>query len=507
MTNELAAGVADALRQGRGDLAMRLLRRMLSLDPASAAAARDFSALSIHAHDLALAERTLARSIGAAPMEPMLWFNFAVAALRNGNAASAAWRCRTLLGLDPGSIDGHTFLGAALGSVDETAALAAFLRALALDPHAQDARLGVGTQLLDRNLPLASARQSRILLARAPSLAAGFGNLSIACWGADLRKDAAVHARRGLALDPTLAQAAWIIGQARLALGDYAGGLGLLEARWGLGEFRAVNGREFSWPAWRGGLRAGLRLLVWAEQGFGDALQFLRYVPILKAAGIRVVLEVQQPLRALVMSLGVEVVCRGELLPEVDAQVAMMSLPHLMGTRLETIPAEVPYLAAPPDRRARWRERLAAFPRPRIGLNWQGNPAFRRDRERSPGFEPIRPLLDAGRFLGLVRDRAPDASHPNLTHLGPDFADFADTAACLEQLDLVVTSDTAIAHLAGALARPTWLLLHHAPDWRWLEHRTDSPWYPTLRLFRQSTPGDWTSVVTQVADALRDLKP
>ena len=130
-----------------------------------------------------------------------------------------------------------------------------------------------------------------------------------------------------------------------------------------------------------------------------------------------------------------------------------------------------------------------------------------RARERSPGFEPIRPLLDTGRFLGLVRDRAPDAAHPNLTHLGPDFADFADTAACLEQLDLVVTSDTAIAHLAGALARPTWLLLHHAPDWRWLEHRTDSPWYPTLRLFRQSKPGDWTGPVTQAADALRDLKP
>jgi len=249
--------------------------------------------------------------------------------------------------------------------------------------------------------------------------------------------------------------------------------------------------------------------VVRAEQGYGDMLQFVRYLPLLKERGVAATLECHAPLAPLLAPVpgAMRTVPIGGPFPDGAVQIALMSLPHLMGTRLETIPAEVPYLAAPPDRRARWRERLAAFPRPRIGLNWQGNPAFRRDRERSPGFEPIRPLLDAGRFLGLVRDRAPDASHPNLTHLGPDFADFADTAACLEQLDLVVTSDTAIAHLAGALARPTWLLLHHAPDWRWLEHRTDSPWYPTLRLFRQSTPGDWTSVVTQVADALRDLKP
>ncbi len=504
MIADLIAEAGDAARRGRPDLAIRLLRCALSVDPRSAATARDFAALSIHAHDLSTAERTLRRIVCVAPMEPALWFNLVVAALRAGNAVAAATRCRVLLALEPGSVGGHTLLGAALGPTDETDV--SFRRALAIDPYTQDARLGFGTRLLDRDLSIAAARQSRILLASTPSHAAGFGNLAIASWGAALREDAARHARRGLALDRGMAQAAWILAQARLAKGDY-GGLGLLEARWKLAEFRSVNGRDFTVPAWNGEIRPGLRLLIWSEQGFGDAIQFLRYVPILEAAGAKVTVDVMEPLVALAESLGVDVVRRGDRVPEVDAHAAVMSLPHLVGTRLETIPSQVPYLAAPPERRARWEEKLASLPRPRVGLNWQGNPAFRRDRERSPGFAPIRRLLDLRSFVGLVRDPGPEDSHSNLLHLGPGFTDFADTAACLEQLDLVITSDTALAHLSGALARPTWLLLHHAPDWRWLEHRSDSPWYPTFRLFRQASPGDWTSVIDNVATELQGFKP
>ena len=273
MTLELAALAGDALRQGRADLAMGLLRRALAVDPRSTSAARDLAALSIHAHDLPGAERTLGRIVGVAPMEPTLWFNLTVAALRAGNIGLAARRCRILLALDPGSVGAHTFLGAALGPTDDTASLGSFTRALAIDPYAQDARLGVGTRFLDRDLSVSAVRHSRILLASAPSHAAGFGNLTIACWGAALREEAARHARRGLAVDPGLAQATWILAQARLARGDY-GGLGLLEARWRLREFRSVNGRDLAMPAWNGEIRPGLRLLIWSEQGFGDAIQF-----------------------------------------------------------------------------------------------------------------------------------------------------------------------------------------------------------------------------------------
>jgi hypothetical protein len=215
-----------------------------------------------------------------------------------------------------------------------------------------------------------------------------------------------------------------------------------------------------------------------------------------------VTVEAPPALETLFRSLGVDIVRRGDPLPAVDVQAPLMSLPHLMGTTLSTIPAEVPYLAAPPERVAAWAERLSRFPRPRIGLNWQGNPAFRRDRERSPGFHAVIPLLDQTPMLGLVREANPQHNHPNLTNLGTLLNDFADTAACLQNLDLVITSDTAIAHLAGALALPTLLLLHHAPDWRWLEHRTDSPWYPSLKLLRQKSPGNWINVVNNAIDLL-----
>jgi hypothetical protein len=259
---------------------------------------------------------------------------------------------------------------------------------------------------------------------------------------------------------------------------------------------------------------AGKRVLLAAERDMGDMLQFVRYARLLAARGAEVVLEAQAPLVPLLRAMrGVaEVTVQGAASPPADFVCPVMSLPLAFGTRLETVPAEVPYLAAPADRRAAWRERLGpAEPgRRRLALCWSDDPEHPGDALRSVPLDLFRALLEwPGLAVHLVqtdiRDGDDDlaAAHPAVVDLRRELGDFADTAAVLEQMDLVVCVDAAVAHLAGALGRPLWLLLPHAADWRWLAERHDSPWYPTARLFRQPVPGDWAAVVEAVRTALR----
>ena len=199
----------------------------------------------------------------------------------------------------------------------------------------------------------------------------------------------------------------------------------------------------------------------------------------------------------------------GEAVPPSDIECPLMSLPAVFATALDSIPAALPYLRADPVRSALWRDRLGTGGEPKVGVVWAGNPNFRHDRRRSPGLAALRSIFDLPgiRFFGLQmaegrRDLEKIAMPESFRDLGGDIVDFADTAAIMDNLDLVISSCTAPAHLAGALARPVWILLPHAPDWRWLLDRDDSPWYPTARLFRQPAPGDWRSVAERVAAAM-----
>ena len=260
-------------------------------------------------------------------------------------------------------------------------------------------------------------------------------------------------------------------------------------------------------------------VLVRAEQGFGDMLQFCRYVPHLADLGARVVLEVPTPLRRLMGGLdGVDrVVAAGEALPWFDRHCRLMSLPRLFGTRLETIPDQVPYLRAEPALVEQWRARLSGLRGRRIGLVWAGGMRIDKphaaaiDRRRSIPFALLAPLASAPGcgFVSLrVGDTAPvdgpEAPRADwLLDVSDGITDFADTAALIETLDLVIAVDTAVAHLAGALGKPVWLLNRFDSCWRWLRDREDSPWYPGLRQFRQTTPGDWDGVIARVVAALR----
>ncbi|HYH20933.1 MAG TPA: tetratricopeptide repeat protein [Azospirillum sp.] len=325
-------------------------------------------------------------------------------------------------------------------------------------------------------------------------------------------REAAESYAREMEFSPADAGLHWNRAYALLLAGDMAEGWE--EFEWRRKDDKAQPPwRAFPQPMWRSEEVRGRTLLLYAEQGLGDTIQFLRYVPLAAARGARIVLEVQPPLLPLLDGFpGVaQVIGRGEPLPDFDVECPLMSLPRVFGTRVDTVPADVPYLRPDPVRVAAWRQRLGAGEGLKVGLVWAGNPRFQADDLRSPRLQGLRAVLDVPgvRFFGLqMGDGRADLQRvpvpDSFTDLGGAIGDFADTAAIMTNLDVVVSSCTSVAHLAGALGVPVWVALPVAPDWRWLLGREDSPWYPTARLFRQERVGDWAGVARRIAAALAE---
>jgi tetratricopeptide (TPR) repeat protein len=385
-------------------------------------------------------------------------------------------------------------------------ALAHFDRALAANPRYFDALGNRGNALLKLNRPEQAIAAYDTALTMAPGNAQLLTNRAVALRRLDRPHEAAIDARRALASRPDFAQARFVESVARLTLGDFATGWRGYEARWEVGFLAAQRG-NFTVPQWRGEPLAGKTILLHAEQGFGDTIQFVRYAPLLAVRGAgQVVLEVQRELVPLLAPMpGVAaVVARGEALPQVDCHCPLLSLPLAFATELATIPGEVPYIAPVAAAVAEWRARLPQG-RPLIGVAWSGERAHDNDANRSLPLAALVPLLDLPdlTFVSLqhqVRDEdaAVLQTRTDLVRIGERFRDFSDTAAVIASLDAVITADTAVAHLAGAMAKPLYLLLPFAADFRWLRERHDSRWYPTARLFRQPKFGDWASVVDMV---------
>jgi tetratricopeptide (TPR) repeat protein len=315
------------------------------------------------------------------------------------------------------------------------------------------------------------------------------------------------------AVDPNYSEARWNQGLARLAKGDFRNGWKDYEWRWEQKQFGAER-RSFSQPQWLGDQPVeGKTILLHAEQGSGDTLQFVRYAPLLAQRGAKIILEVQRSLVGLLSRMpGIKtVVARGDMLPPFDLHSPLLSLPLAFGTELETIPKNVPYVTPPADRVEFWRARLGPSDKVRVGLAWAGNPSHSNDRNRSIALKTLSPILSGPvEYVSLQQElREGDAeliaSHPQLKDCGRDLRDFSDTAAIMSLLDLVITVDTSVAHLAGAMGRPVWILLPFAPDFRWMLDREDSPWYPTARLFRQPKIEDWENVVSRLQTELGKL--
>jgi tetratricopeptide (TPR) repeat protein len=465
-------------RKGQIDQAMAAYQRALTLRPkfpephfnlGNALQKKDRWEDAIAAYQQAL---TLRPSYAEAHL------NRGIALFRKGEIESAIVAYQRALALQANLVEAHANLGNALlhvGRLDD--AIAVFQRALALRPDQPD---------VDHDLANA-LRESGCL-------------------------DEAIAAyQRSLATRPQFADSHFGLAWTYLLKGDFQRGWAEYEWRNGLRD-AAPHARHFLQPRWAGAELHGQRILLYAEQGFGDTFLAFRYVPIVRARGGQVVVQCPSPmLRLLAAQPGIELAVEdGQAPPPFDFQCPFMSLPGVFGTMLDTIPAQFPYLFAQSDLVEIWKERVnEAAGAMKVGLVWSGKPV---PRNRSVPLSRLSPLdqIAGVRWHSLqVGDAAASARTPpasmHLTDWSGQLADFAETAALIANLDLVITIDTAVAHLAGAMGKPVWVMLQFVPDWRWLLDRSDSPWYPTMRLFRQPRPGDWGSIISKIAIELRLL--
>ena len=460
-----------------------------------------------------------------------------------GRLEDAIKEYRTVIGEVPDSIEEYVNLGNALiprGALNE--ALPIFDQALSLHPNLVSARNGKGVALKKLGRLTEAAREFEAALLMEPGAAYLHNNLgnvlqeqsksseALGCYrrATDLDPDyaeahfslgkllkdegrpieAIASFERALAANPEYADAHFSLAMAYLVVGDFARGWREYEWRWRCTHF---PGRRIDGQAWDGSDPNGRRLLLHAEQGFGDTLQAARYARLVKERGAHVIFYCQRELARVIETVpGVDdVAVEGAGVPAFDMYAAAMSLPAIFGTTLETIPREVPYLQAPVDYDGRFDALLrAAAGKRKIGIVWAGRPnhpnAPRRDCP-STSLAPLSRLPDVALF-SLQTGGASDGLYAleNVVDLAPLLEDFGHTAALIDRLDLVITVDTAVAHLAGAMGRPVWLLLPFVAEWRWLLEREDSPWYPSMRLFRQDRPGDWAGVMRRVVKALTE---
>jgi tetratricopeptide (TPR) repeat protein len=528
---------------GRLDQAAACYRRAIVLNPRYPEA---YNNLAVALREQKLAEQAIInvrKAIALKPNFPEAHNNLGNLLVDLGRLEEAIASYRQAVVLRPEYAEAHNNLGASLkdrGALNE--AVNSYRKAIAIQPNLAEAHhnLGIVLHRLDRLEEAVACCRAAIALK--PDLAEAHGalgaaladqgnlNEAAACYQAALTlqpDDPRVHDNLGTvrkeqgALDEAIAcfrasithkpdfpNAHHNLAIALLARGDMAEGWPEYEWRWQAAGM-ASSRRDFTQPLWHGEPGAGRTLLIHAEQGLGDTLQFCRYAAMAAARGLRVVMEVQQPLTRLLRNLpGVDqVVERGQPLPSFELHCPMQSMPLAVGTTVATIPDAPGYLHAGPAQIAAWQTRLAETgnPNPRVGLAWAGNPVMTRDRQRSLPPDRLTPLLEMSGFHFVSLQKiAPDTPrHAALTDFMEESEDFADTAALVANLDLVISVDTAVAHLAAAMGKPVWLLDRFDPDWRWLTGRRDSPWYPTLRIYRQPGPGDWSPVLAEVARDLR----
>jgi Flp pilus assembly protein TadD len=434
--------------------------------------------------------------------------------LESGKFPEAADVFRRVIRRSPLFAPGHCELGIAFHSDGKiTEALAPLQRAVELDPKAPRAQLGLGATLHRLNQIEAALPHLYFAAKADPKSADAQASLASALF--DLRRidEAVVPLKRALELNPEKPDARFLRGACALLTGDFKSGWPDYEFRWvmsGTGSTKPIA----PGPEWSGKIRPGLRILIYPEQGHGDTIQFSRYLAVLANMGAKPLFLCPSELLPVLRSLPGDItfVPFGEPVT-FEAHCPLLGLPRIMGTTLETIPSEVPYLFADATAAAEWKQRLDALGtrRPTVGIVWAGNPDHRNDAVRSCKLAEFAPLksVDAELF-SLQKGRAAKDPRPEglvLRDLSDQISTFGDTAAIIANLDLVIAVDTSVAHLAGALGKPCWVLLPYNGEWRWLLNRSDSPWYPTMRLFRQPRLADWPAVMAEVTAALKAWRP
>lgn len=416
-----------------------------------------------------------------------------------------ARRCLAAEPTDPGSF---TELGVAAGTQGRPEDLLAWLgRALSVAPERESSHLNLAYGLLQAQVWEPAVQALRRIAALRPGDGLVLYNLGALFLRLGRFRDAVAFSGRAGAVAPDQVDARYNEAMGLLGTGDWKRGWPLYEWRWLAPSFTTPLRTQAS-PPWSGQPQAGTSLLVLAEQGIGDSLQFIRYAVSAAERGGRVTFACHPLLVALLRRIPrLSVVSEREALPDADFHAPLLSLPRLLGCQPPLVPT-APYLIADRDKIANWIERLSPLPQPRVGLCWRGNPRFVDDALRSPGLKPLLPIIDVPGLAFINLTKAPAVEDGPLAFFDPtgELSDFDDTAALLSTLDLVVTSDSAIAHLAGGLGRPTWLLLSAAADWRWAKDEDATPWYPSMRLFRQSRLGDWDGLTARLLTALHQWR-
>ncbi|MGE3807753.1 MAG: tetratricopeptide repeat protein, partial [Gemmataceae bacterium] len=541
---DLMASAVKEYQAGKFDQAEDLCRQVLKIEEEC------FDALQILGlvyHALGKrqsAVEMLRAALRTQPMRGDVHFNLAKVLQEQGDLAGSEASYRQALICTPTLAEAHYNLARLLhdlGRGDE--AVTCYRQAIRIRPDYPKALTNLGNFLLEqKQVPEAVAAFDQVVRLQ-PESGSAHSNLANALRVQERFEDALHHARRAVALSPSDATAHNNLGAAYHRLGQWQQALDSFDeairlqadnasARMNRAQLLLLCGDfargwpEYEWrntpdssrftvPRWDGSPLGGRRILLHAEQGLGDTLQMVRYVPLVEARGGQVILECQPRLRAfLCSSRGIgQVVAKGESVPPFDVHAPLLSLPMIFATEFATVPCKVPYLEAAPDQVKDWHQRLQSIQGFKIGIAWQGNPQYLHDGLRSVPLHHFFPLanipgvrlvsLHKGPGLEQLQMFGNDLIVDLAERLDESAGPFVDTAAVIKNVDLVIASDSAVAHLAGALAAPVWLLLPFVPDWRWLLEREDSPWYPTLRVFRQARAGDWNEVFRRVVRELR----
>ena len=440
------------------------------------------------------------------PNDASLYYQLGLVLQKQGKLEEAIAHYQQCLTFNPNQATAYYNLGSVFhmqGKLEE--ALNCYQQALTLEPNFVLALQNLGAIFQEKGETENAIACFRRLTEIAPNYAEAHYNLGWVIQGSDLETAIACYSR-AIELDPNHTRARWNRGLALLLLGRYQEGFADYEWRW---QREKTPPRLFPQPLWDGSNLEGRTILLHAEQGLGDTIHFIRYAPIVQARGGHVVVECYQSLVRLLQTVpGVEqVIPRGIPLPEFDVHAPLLSLPYILGTTLETVPAQIPYLNPPHSPSFRLEKPSEA--ELKVGIVWAGSPENRTNHIRSCSLKDFLPIfhIPGIKFYSLqkgaaVEELAQLSSKVPLQDLSSQLNDFADTAAVVAQLDLTISVDTAVAHLGGALGCPVWVLLCYEADWRWMRDREDSPWYPSVRLFRQNQSGDWAGVFARVAEAL-----
>lgn len=499
----------------RGDkhTALQAFLRAVEIDPGFAGAWLNMGNVFYDWGEFRKAAIYYRRALALDPLYDKAYVNLANALAQLGFHSPALTFYDKALEMRPDLAQGHHNRGNCLTALKRYAeAEDALWRALELD--SSDARIvnTLGNLRASQGEDYAAASAYKTALAMMPDYAPLHTNLANVYVNIGRATEAIVHYERGLVLEPHNPGVRYNLALAYLRQGQYRLGWKAYESRW---EFRelATKKRDFTEPQWKGEALNGRRILIHAEQGLGDTIQFCRYIPLVARLDAVVYFEVQHRLQRLMANLdGVRLVCtRGMTLPEFDLHCPLMSMPAIFKTEVETVPCPIPYLRAWQwEVEEVWRCWPETSGRIRVGISWAGNPRYKKDRDRSFSLSEFAPLADLESLRLFSLQAGPAAAqiakypHIPVIDASSRARDFAETAALISTLDLVIASDSSPMHLAAAMGKEVWLLLSYIPDWRWMDFGKRTHWYPNVRIFRQSSPGDWPEVFARVRAALRD---